>query len=107
MLLCIAYHKTGALIWYVNGIERYILSLVDQKNRTQEYNTRCLAPDFANLCLTLDVSAMNSKEIHTYTQIILYMKNAKYQHFLRLSKVEDEVKINLFAYHTDLPFLHF
>ena len=81
MLLCNAYHKTGAVIWYVNGIERYILSLVDQKNRTQEYNTRCLTPDFANLCLTLDVSAMNSKEIHTYTYIILYMKNAKYQHF--------------------------
>ena len=27
--------------------------------------------------------------------------------FLCLSKVEDEVKINLFAYHTDLAFLHF
>ena len=38
---------------------------------TQEYNTRCLTPDFANSCLTLDVSSINSKEIHTYIHIIL------------------------------------
>ena len=63
MLVCNAYHTTGALIWYDNGIERYITKLERRGtvtksripyhlsaklNMTQEYNTRCLAPNFGN-----------------------------------------------------------
>ena len=73
----------------------------------QEYNTRCLIPDFANFCLTLDVSLINSKEIHKYIHIILYIKDEKYEYFSMFIKAEDEVKINLFAYHIYSLFHHF
>ena len=74
---------------------------------THEYNTRCLTPDFANFCLTLDVSSINSKEINTYIHMILCIKDEKYEYFSIFIKAEDTVKLNLFAYHRYLLFHHF
>ena len=43
MLFCIAYDKPGAVIWYDNGIERYITELERRGSVTKkvEYSMTC------------------------------------------------------------------